>query len=170
MSEKILDLSLPLEEALNKLIEESEELRSDFQLPSIDASPGEIVAVLYEVRPRLDRLEALLIKSLRLKRDILQIANVFIDKHNESIDSFMVQQKNANFIRGTDFTSAKERLADANVSNIETKRDAVVAQSLIEACELAVSTVRYRHAGLKDLKTDLHAAIRAASILSSMES
>lgn len=160
----------PLEDKLKEITSEAQELRSGVELPLVDATPMEIIEVMFDLRPRLDRLESLLVQATYLKRDVAQVAQSFITKHEDAWNSYVSNQKNAGAIRGTEYTGPREKYAEADVMTIETLRDKRLAESLVATCETAVTVVRLMHTGIKDLKSDMHVAIRAASFASSVDS
>jgi hypothetical protein len=147
-----------LQAVLGDLVNEAISLRMGAQLPRIDASAGELLEALLDVRRRMDRVESIL-------STVLQLRGVAARKHTaldiqvgDAWDEAAVQQRQ-HAVRD-EFSSAKERAAATNLQVLDLRRlERAVKQQLV-LCEEALESIRLRYRGLEGLRHDVLSVLR----------
>jgi hypothetical protein len=143
---------------MEALVSECVHLRSAAQLPRVDASSGELLEALLDVRRRLDRVEELLATALQLRSVASRnhtLRNIQVDDRWDEVAVRLRQSA----VRD-EYSSAKERAAAANLEVINERRTERVARLSLALCDDAVDRIRLRMRGLQDLRQDLLALVR----------
>jgi hypothetical protein len=152
---------------LDELVVEAIRLRFDTPPPRL-RSPHELLDALYDVRVRLDRVEQILSQAQRLRaraRDAAASAEALAE---EAWDRAAQQARNSPVSRD-DYSSARERAAEANLAVLTERRTARAASALASYVDNQVDVLRTANRGLDGLRHDLLAALRAFQIESSLE-
>ena len=140
------------------------ELRRLPPLPGVHAAPSELVEYLLDVRRRQDRVEELLGRSMRHKVATQRTLDEAKTAAEEEWDRVAVANKNAN-----DYTSAKERAAEANLATLDLRRQVRKAEDALAVANELVEQLRLAHRGLDSTRQDIHTILRALSFESSLE-
>lgn len=137
------------------IIEEALELRFGVKLPVHPAAPAAVLEVLLEVRARLDRVDELLAKSLRMAGAIQDSQALATAQHDEAWDREVTASRNAPVRQGDEYSSARERHAAANLAVLELRRKQRATEDVVRICERTVSLVRLVNRGLEGVRQDL---------------
>lgn len=164
LSEKLA----PVKEQMKILVAEAEELRSGAALPYVQSTPIEQVESLHDIRQRIDRVEELYIRALKLKAAVAVMNNQLSDAHDERWDAIVAKQKSAAVQKG-DYVGPREKYAEANVQTIESKRAARFVSEVFDHCVTMVEVIRTIKFGLEGVRGDVLAMIRVWQIETSLE-
>ncbi len=149
-------------------------LRFDTDSPTFDADPAEILATLQDVRRRLDRGEELYANSMRIKnrveRDKALTQAVADDAWDAAINTARTDRRTVAVLNTRDeFSSAKERTAEANLATVEHRRKARIAADAYTAVTGHVDVLRTLHRGLDNVRHDLLATLRTLAFESTLD-
>lgn len=147
-----------LRSLLGKHIDESLRLRMGAQLPRPDASAGELLEALLDVRRRMDRVEELLATALHLRGMAARKATALRVQAEDAWDEAAVRQRAA-AVRD-EYSSAKERTAATNLEILDLRRLERGADVHARLCDDAVEAIRLRLRGLGDVRQDVLAVLR----------
>lgn len=154
---------------LGGLVRQGLDLRFGVGLPGAAAAPPEVLAVLLEVRGRLDRLESLLLESLRLRDGARQARTAAEAEAGEAWDQQAAAGSPALLSKAGDYTGPRERYAQYNIATLDQQRQSQRAARVAAAAEGAYEQLRVLHRGLDGLRQDLVTALRAVQFESSIE-
>jgi hypothetical protein len=145
-------LSQELRSELEILIEEAVETRLGFGGVEFGAGPVELNRALVDVQQTLSRLEIYLSRAIRLKAKMdRQEAHVRMT-WQEAFDKALTKKK-ANF--GSDFTTGKEKSAEANLASFNEARTLRMIQEDQSFATEAVDVVRLHYYGLDKARQDI---------------
>lgn len=160
--------SVDVAEAVENMITEARQLRAPSGLPGLESGPAVVWEHLVAARTRLDRIEELLSRTLRLRTKVRSQARASAAE----VDEAWAQQvgrgpsrKQASF----GDQAPRERYADADLAVLDQRRAQRQAQELADQVEDAVEIIRMTHRGLDSMRMDLHTMMRAFSVGSSLE-
>ena len=156
---------------LEDMVNEAVELRfSSEGLPAGQVTPAMAQEVLLDTRKRLDRVEELLVRVLRLRGRAKQISE---SRKHEVADAW---SKALNDIAnspqrktGYDYSSAKERYSEADLSVIDLRMKEREATEFADQTQTAYDVIRTCHRGLDTLRGDCVAYLRSLQFESSLE-
>lgn len=152
---------------LAKHVEESVRLRMGMQLPQPDASVGELLEALLNVRQRLDRVEELLAVTLELRGMAARKHTVCRIAVDDAWDLAAVRQRQA-AVRD-EYSSAKERAAATNLEVLDLRRVERMTDLHERLCDEAVESLRLRLRGLQEVRQDILAVVKIRQFESAME-
>lgn len=160
--------------SLDAAAEEALELRFGFTPPTFDADPAVLLAALQHCRQRLDRLEELLAISLRIKaaadRDRSLHTARADDAWDLAIHDARSSRRNTAVLNTRDeFSSAKEREAEANLTTLDLRRAARVCTDLAGQAGAHCELLRLLHRGLDSARHDLLTALRTLAFESTLD-
>jgi len=155
--------------ALDALVTEALRLRHDGKLPTAPAAPVAVLDALLDVRARLDRLEELLTQALRVRAGAHEAAALATATAEDAWDSEISRLRNAKVRPGDEYSTARERHAQANLGTLELRRAARQAEDASRRCERAVEVIRVAHRGLDGVRGDLLAWLRATAFESNLD-
>lgn len=159
-----------IRDALTSFVDEGFKLRFDYEHPHNDSGPRELVTSLKEVRQRLDRLEEILVRSMRIKakaqRNVTAVQAELSEKWDSHLVSIRAKSKST---WGDDFVSPKEKYADANLATLEVKRKELKSKEVLSYAEEAVEVLKSLHRGLGDIRQELLTRIRTVQWETSLE-
>lgn len=162
-------MSPEIRDRLDAYLREALELRFAGEHPNPGAGPAAVLASLLDVRVRLDRVEELLVQTLRIRARARSAADhaeaVAADAWDRSVDG----ARSAPVVRGDEYSSAKERYAAANLAVLDLRIAGRSAQDLAGACESAVDVLRLTHRGLEGVRHDYLAIIRSQQFESTLD-
>jgi hypothetical protein len=159
-----------LASSLDDLIGEAQNLRAALpEMPDTHASPHEVHDYLLDVRRRLDRVEHLFAVCIRVhartKRSAAQITAELDDAWDEAI----LKVRTAPVRRGDEYSSAKERAAEANLVTLAARRAARTAAENVLRADEALAVLRLLHRGLDGVRQDALTILRALVFESHLE-
>lgn len=159
---------------LDQAVEEALKLRFGAAVPAFDADPAVVLAALQDARRRLDRVEELLAASLRIKaaaeRDRSLAQARLDDEWDTKINEARDGRRGVAVIRERDeFSSAKERVAEANLATLELRRTAREATDIHTQCAAQVDVLRLVHRGLDGIRHDLLTTLRTLAFESTLD-
>lgn len=141
--------------ALVAITAEVLQLRFGVKLPVHPASPSAVLDALLDVRGRLDRIEELLTRVLRIAGIAQQNAAVATASVDDAWDRNIHRLRTAPTASGGDYSSARERYAEANLAVLDLRFEARAQTVTARHCETTLSVVRTAHRGLDTVRQDL---------------
>lgn len=163
--------SAGVSQAVENMVTEARQLRAPSDLPSLESGPGVVWEHLVAIRTRLDRIEELLSRTIRVRTKVRAQAKTAAA---EVEDAWAAQvgrspsRKQASF-GGPGDQAPRERYADADLAVLEQRRAQRQVQGLADQVEDAVEVIRMTHRGLDSMRMDLHTMMRSFSVGSSLE-
>lgn len=154
--------------ALDELVVEAVKLRFDVGLSGAAPTPAQLLDSLYDIRGRLDRVEEILTQALRLRARVRAAATSAEALAEEAWDR-AAQRGRQQPIARDDYSSGRERTAEANLATLDQRRAARTAAELAAYVDAQVDTLRTLHRGLDGVRHDLLAVIRALAFESHLE-
>lgn len=161
------DDNLELRSVLSRHNDECIRLRMGAVLPRPDASTGELLDALLDVRRRLDRMEELLVTVLQLRGLAARTHTALRIQADDAWDEVAVRQRQA-AVRD-EYSSAKERAAAANLDVLDLRRAERAGERTLRLCDEAVESIRTRYRGASDVRQDILAVVRIRQFESAME-
>jgi len=146
-------LSQELQTELTKYIEAVIQARFEFQNPDFSADVVEIHSALVAVQEVLTSIENYLSRSMRAKSAADRRVSLFRMQWQEVWDKAIVNAgKRPSF---GDYSTGKERAADANLAAFEEARQLNQAEELLSFANEAVDIIRLHYYGLDKIRQDL---------------
>lgn len=138
-------------------------------MPDLAAGLVIAMATVVDVRKRLDRVEAILARTIRIrgmaKRNLAMAQATADDAFDRVIDA----NRSAVTSRGNEYSSARERAAEANLATLDLIHRARHAAASASICDDAVEVVRLSWRGLDGLRQDLQTIMRSMAFESNLE-
>ncbi len=155
--------------AADVYLREARALRAVDPLPDAQAPPHEVHGYLLDVRRRLDRLEQILALATRARALAKRTATEALTTADEAWDEACMKIRTNPVRRGDEYSSARERAAEANLACLSTSRAARrAAESLAHADEL-LDVLRLLHKGLDGVRQDTLTTLRLVQFESHLE-
>ena len=156
--------------ALEALIVEALELRFAGKLPVAPAAPTTVLDALIDTRARLDRIEELLGRCLRLRAVAAQTHAMAVATADDAWDVVIHRLRTAPVSAGANEYSTKgERHAEANLATLDLRHAVRTAAERLHHCDKAVDVIRLAHRGLDGVRSDLHTWLRSAAFESHLD-
>lgn len=133
---------------------------------SSEEGPQAVQHMLIRVRARSDRVDGLLAKVTQAKGRTKRAQDAAAFEAERAYDTASVTNA-AN--RTREFTSARERTAEANLDSFEQKRHAYLANRLVSVASEAYDLVHQIHWQLDGIRKDLRATLHSLQFESSLE-
>lgn len=162
-------MSDDVQAALNGYLQQALALRFDGEPPSLHATPKELLDALLDTRHRLDRAEAILGRAIRLRARAHRASAAATAVADDAWDWAVQRARSAPVTRGGEYSSARERHADANLAVLDVRRAARAATDLVSSCDEATDVIRLAHRGLADLRYELLTVLRTLQFESHLE-
>lgn len=143
--------------------------RFGFKMPPLHASPTEVHESLLDVRNRLDRVEQKLGEVIRIKGVAGRYLAAATARVEDAWDEVVTEARKKPVARGDEYSSAKERHAEANLAVFDKRRAQRAAQDLYSKAEEKTDLIRLAHRGLADTRHELLTILRAVQFESSMD-
>ncbi len=167
MSEKSAD---EIRRSLDDMMAEARLLRSGLpDMPGVQAAPHEVHEYLLDVRRRLDRIEQLVAVAVRIRATARRFAQRKNDSAESAWDEAIVRIRNAPVRRGDEFSSARERAAEANLATIALRRTARDGAEALSHAEEAHEHLKLLHRGLDGVRHDTLTVLRSVQFESHLE-
>ncbi len=158
-----------IKQNLISFIEEVFTLRFGAEGAKPGEGPSEVLARLLEIRNRIDRVEELLIRSLRVKARVHRLNASVQATVDDEWDQAVSATRSSPSLRGSDMVGPRERYAEANLTTLSSRREARKVADLASYADEAVDTIRVALRGLGDVRQDLNTVLRALQFESSLE-
>lgn len=162
-------MSDELRNALTTMVAEALDLRFGGKIPAAGASLAEIEDALLDIRRRLDRIEELLGRAIRAKARAARAAALATHTADDAWDKAIHGQRTAPVMRGGEYSSAKERHAEANLATMTERIAARNAADLVAVCDEAAEVLRLAWRGMDGARQDLLALMRSTAFESHLE-
>lgn len=156
-------------DVLQRHVAEALATRYNAGLPEVGADPRTLLESLQHARRSLDRVEELLTQTMRLRAATQRVASHAGNEFDDAWDQAAVARKNAPVIHGGEFSSARERTAEANLATLDLRNTARRAGDLAHRCDEAVDLIRLAHRGLEGLRQDHLAILRHLQFESTLD-
>ena len=153
--------------ALDKMVLEVEDLRSGTALLATHSSPQFVLEALLDCRQRLDRVEELFRRCLRIRGHLRRVAAISAASCADAWDKAAADSRTAG--ARDEYSSAKERAAVANLAVLDLRRTERLDSGALSRAEEVVEVVRVAHRGLADFRQDLLAVLRAQQFESTLD-
>lgn len=153
-------------EALELRHGEANDPEGKLSLPTPSLGTGAVLGSLLRVRSRLDRVDELVSKATQAQYRITRAEASARFDADAAWDR--AAQRNRAATVGQ-FTSAKERAADASLDSFEQKRTAHSAARLVSVATEALAVIKQTYWGLNALREDHNTVLRTLQFESSLE-
>ena len=150
-------------------VAEARMLREVGPLPGVTAAPVDMVTYLQDVRARQDRVEQLLSQAIQVRSAARRAAAALAAVADDAWDEAIKRTRARPVQPGGEYTSARERHADANLTIIDQRHAARAAADTADRCDELTELIRMIHRGLDTTRTDLHALLRTLTFESHLE-
>ncbi len=151
-------------------VREVQSLRDEIEpMPPVDAPPRQVHEHLLNVRQRLDRVEHLLSLSMRLRSLARRLAVKTAGEAQEDWDNAILRVRAQPTRQGGEFSSAKERYAEANLATLTAQRQARHAADVAQRADDAVEVIRLHHRALDAIRQDTLTVLRLLQFESHLE-
>lgn len=147
--------TLDIKAVCDGIIEEALDLRFGAKIPVHPAAPSTILETLLDVRARLDRVDELLAKALRMHSAVQEALTVATAEYDDAWDQEITRLKNSPVRQGSEYTTAKERHAEANLATLNLRFKVRSTERVARHCQSAVDLVRLTNRGLESVRQDL---------------
>lgn len=155
--------------ALQALVVEACTLREDVTLPAAGADVAMLLNGLRATRERLDRVEELLVRAMRLRGQLERHAWSVTADADEQWARAVRHIVTAPLTRGPEFQGPRERYAEADLATLEVRRSARAAESLLAEATDVREVLKVLHRGLDGVRQDHVTALRATQFALSLE-
>lgn len=147
---------------------EAKQLRDGLPaMPDTHAAPYEVHDYLLDVRRRLDRVEHLLGAAARVRSAARGFATRAGYEADDEWDAAIVKINNRPVVR--EFSSARERAAEANLATLDARRRARESAAYLAIADDAVESLRLIHRGLDGVRHDTLTILRLVQFESHLE-
>jgi hypothetical protein len=151
--------------ALDGMVAEALALRYAAEPVKPGSTPALFVDALIDLRQRLDRVEELYGKALRVRGQARRGAEQTEAVAQDAFDTAMLAGQDTR----EEFSSARERNAEANLAALSERRAARSGALLAGYCDEAVELLRLTYRGLEGARQDILAAMRLFQFESALE-
>jgi hypothetical protein len=155
---------------LDDMMAEARTLRSGLEaMPGTAAAPHEMHDYLLDVRRRLDRIEQLVAIITRIRGNARRFCATAAAHAEEAWDEAITRIRSAPVRRGDEFSSARERAAEANLATITERRAAQDAADAAAWCDETYDHLRLLYRGLDGVRHDTLQLLRLLQFESHLE-
>jgi hypothetical protein len=162
-----------LEQTVLNWVEEAIELRfgdagdpeGKLVLPDYTSTVADFSAVLLRVVTRADRVDELLAKVRQVKGRAARIQTEARFEAERALDQARSQEAG----RRVEFSTGREREANASLASFTEKRKAHQAQRLVDLSNEAYDVINQAHWGLDAIRKDIRGIIRSQQFESTLE-
>lgn len=159
-----------LSETLDELIEEARTLRAGIgAMPGTEAAPVDVHEYLLDARRRLDRVEQILSSAIRVRARVRRAHAEASAEVEDAWDEAITRIRSSPVRRNDEYSSAKERAAEANLHTIAVRRAARLTADALSRAEEAVEVLRLLHKGLDAARYDALVLLRLVQFESHLE-
>lgn len=155
---------------LGEMVREARTLRASLgPMPGSQAAPHEVHEYLLDVRRRLDRTEQHLVQALRVRNATRRLGTAAGHVAEDDWDAAILRIRKAPVRRGDEYSSARERTAEANLATVDVRRQARDRAGDLDLAEGTVEVLRLIHRGLDGVRHDTLAVLRQVAFESHLE-
>lgn len=162
-------MSQDLDQFVSTMINEVLTLRTTVQWPSLEAGPSELLHFLLDIRKRQDRVEEIFSSVVRLRSRAQRVSSIADAVVEDAWDKAAVKRRGAGVQRGDEFSSARERHAEANLDVLDLRHAARQAAQQAQLADEAVDVIRLAHRGLDGVRQDVLTVLRALQFETHLE-
>lgn len=155
--------------SLETFIEEARALREVDPMPDTQAPPHEVHTYLLDVRRRLDRIEQILALATRARAHAKRQAATATAAADDDWDAAVTRLRNQPVRRGDEYSSARERAAEANLECLSARKNARSATDALSHADELLDVVRLLHKGLDGIRQDTLTTLRLVQFESHLE-
>ncbi len=137
------------------IAEQALDLRFGVKIPVHPAAPSVVFDALLDVRSRLDHVDELLAKALRMHAAVQDALSLATAQHADAWDTEIDRLRNSPVRRGDEYATARERHAAANLATMELQHKVRATERVARQCQSAVDLVRLVNRGLEGVRQDL---------------
>lgn len=163
------DVDGQIRQVLTTYVAEALDLRFGGKLPTSGATVPDMLEALLDVRQRLDRVEEILTRIIRLRARLRRNATIATASVDESWDRAVQNIRTAPVSRGGDLSGPRERYAEANLIVLDERRSARAVEELAGHADEAHDVVRLVHRGLDGVRHDHLTILRAVQVETSLD-
>lgn len=164
-------------EAIKDWIEEAVDLRygrikgiPDLAPYSDLLAPFQVTEQLTFIRQRLDRLEELLVNSVRARASLKRAYQQTKDELQLAWDTHVTSTSAVRRpVLTQEYVTGKEKFAEANLATLELQRTERKAREVLSFAEEAVDVIKQLHYGLDGIRHDLLSQVKAMQVESHLE-
>lgn len=153
-------------QAFHRFRDEARSLRSGAGVPDSN-DPRELLVALRDVRGRADRVEAMIAEVAAARTAVRSRLDV-VRAHADDTWNRAATQRNRSGVR-EDYTSAKERHADYDLSALAERHEFRLVQSCHDTASESLDVMRATHRGLESVRSDIHVIVKTLPLLSQLE-
>lgn len=158
-----------IEEAVNLRYGRSEDMPELSPYTDLLA-PFQVVEQLTFIRQRLDRIEELLVLSVRAKASLRRAHQQAKDEHQQAWDRHVTDSSAVRRpVLTQEYVTGKEKFAEANLATFELQRKERKAGEILSFAEEAAEVIRQLHRGLDSTRQDLLTQVKAMQMESHLE-
>lgn len=155
---------------LGEFIEEAFALRFQLGEWPANAAPAEVLARLLDIRSRLDRVDELLFRAVRIKSEVGRVHTRAHVAAEAAWDQASVATRRAPAVRGSgEFTGPRERYAEANLATLGQRRSSRQAEEVKSFADEAVEVLRIAQRGLDGARQETLQMLRSLQFESNLE-
>ncbi len=154
---------------LGSYVTEALQLRLGVDTSRSGVAPALTLEHLQDVRRRLDRVEELLTRGIRVRARAQRAAAAAQAAVDDAWDAAIRKVRAAPVQAGGEYSSARERHAEANLAVLDLRHAARRAHETAHHCEEAVEVIRVAHRGLDGVRGDALAVLRTLAFESHLE-
>jgi hypothetical protein len=161
--------SQQVERLLQDYLVEALDLRFTFTIPPPGAGPEVVMNSLIETRQRLDRVEELLVRTLRIRARARRAATAATASADDHWNRAVRRVATSSVRQGPEFQGPRERYAEADLSTLEHRHEARLAEALAGHCDETYDAIRTMHRGLDGLRQDHVTILRSQQFATHLE-
>jgi len=158
-----------IEKRLHEYVTEVIRLRFEATLPPASAGTDQVLDGLIATRQRLDRVEELMIRALRIRTRAKRGSVLAAAQAEDLWDQAVRAIATAPVVRGPEFQGPRERYSAANLETVEARREARLTEELHTIAEETYEAIRAMHRGLDGLRQDHVTMLRAVQFIAHLE-
>lgn len=161
--------SQQVERLLQDYLVEVLELRFTFTIPPPGAASDEIVRSLSDTRQRLDRVEELLVRTMRIRARARRAATAATASADDQWNRAVRKVATSSARQGPEFQGPRERYAEADLAILEQRHQARLAEALAAHCDETFDAIRTMYRGLDGLRQDHVTMLRSQQFATHLE-
>lgn len=161
--------SQQIEKLLQDYLMEALELRFTYATLTPGASPEDVMGGLIATRQRVDRLEEILVRTLRVRARVRRSATAATVTADEQWNRAVRRIATSSARQGPEFQGPRERYAEADLETLEHRRAARAAEALAGSCDETYDAIRTMYRGLDGLRQDHVTILRSQQFATHLE-
>lgn len=158
-----------VEQLLQDYLVEVLDLRFTHTIPAAGAAQEDIMRSLIDARQRLDRVEELLVRTLRIRARAHRSATAARASADDEWSRAVRNVATSSVRQGPEFQGPRERYAEADLATLEQRRHARQAEALAGQCDETYDAIRTMYRGLDGLRQDHVTMLRSQQFATHLE-